>query len=304
MVFSFIIPCYNEEENIRPMYDEINKVFSSCDFEYEMVFVNDGSVDGTAKEIKKLVKDGSAKVIFLDFSRNFGKEAAIFAGLENCNGDFAAIIDGDLQQPPEVAHEMLKIMLDRPDCDCVCAYQEKRIEKSFISFLKKSFYKVINKLTDVNFVSDASDFRVMRRNMIDAILSMKEGVRFSKGIFAWVGFHTVFIPYRARERRAGKTKWNMRSLFKYAFDGIVSFSAKLLKIPGWLSLMSFAAAIAFLIVRTCMGGFNEVSMAIFVMLFMSGVLLFGLSIACVYLNRSYTESKHRPIYVLREKDQN
>lgn len=304
MIFSLIIPCYNEEENIRPMFDEINEVFSLCNFEYEMVFVNDGSTDGTAKEIKKLVKDGSAKVIFLDFSRNFGKEAAIFAGLEHCSGDFAAIIDGDLQQPPRVAYEMLKIMLDKSECDCVCAYQEKRIEKSFVAFLKKHFYKLINKLTEVNFVSDASDFRVMRRNMIDAILSMKEGVRFSKGIFAWVGFHTVFIPYRARQRRAGETKWNMRSLFKYAFDGIVSFSAKLLKIPGWLSLMCLIAAVTYLIVRICMGSFTEISVAIFVMLLMSSVILFGVSIACIYLNRSYTESKHRPIYVLRDIDKN
>ena len=143
MVFSLIIPCYNEKENIRPMYDEVVKVFSSCDFEYEMVFVNDGSRDGTAGEIKKLVKQGKAKVVMLDFSRNFGKEAAIFAGLEHCRGDFAAIIDGDLQQPPEVALKMLEILLEKPDCDCVCAYQEKRIEKSFTSFLKKQFYKTI-----------------------------------------------------------------------------------------------------------------------------------------------------------------
>lgn len=304
MIFSLIIPCYNEEGNIRPMFDEVRRVFDSGDFEYELIFVNDGSSDATAKEIKKLVKEGGAKVVMLDFSRNFGKEAAIFAGLEHCKGDFAAIIDGDLQQPPEVALKMLEILREKPDCDCVCAYQEKRIEKSFTSFLKRGFYKIINNLAEVNFVSDASDFRVMRRNMIDAILSMHECVRFSKGIFAWVGFHTEFIPYKARERNAGQTKWSMRSLFRYAFDGIVSFSASLLKIPGWLSLMSFIAAIVFLIVRLCRGDFNEVSVAIFVTLLMSGVVLFGVSIACVYLNRSYSESKRRPIYILREKDKN
>lgn len=304
MIFSLIIPCYNEEGNIRPMFDEVRRVFDSGDFEYELIFVNDGSSDATAKEIKKLIKEGGAKVVMLDFSRNFGKEAAIFAGLEHCKGDFAAIIDGDLQQPPEVALKMLEILREKPDCDCVCAYQEKRIEKSFTSFLKRGFYKIINNLAEVNFVSDASDFRVMRRNMIDAILSMHESVRFSKGIFAWVGFHTEFIPYKARERNAGQTKWSMRSLFRYAFDGIVSFSASLLKIPGWLSLMSFIAAIVFLIVRLCRGDFNEVSVAIFVTLLMSGVVLFGVSIACVYLNRSYSESKRRPIYILREKDKN
>lgn len=286
------------------MYDEIQKVFSSCNFEYEMIFVNDGSADGTAKEIKKLIKEGAAKVVMLDFSRNFGKEAAIFAGLEHCKGDFAAIIDGDLQQPPEVALKMLEILLEKPDCDCVCAYQEKRIEKSITAFLKKTFYKVINSLAEVNFVSDASDFRVMRRNVIEAILSMHENVRFSKGIFAWVGFHAEFIAYQARQRNAGQTKWSMRSLFKYAFDGIVSFSASLLKIPGWLSLMSFISAFVFLIVRLCEGNFNEVSVAIFVVLLMSGVVLFGVSIACVYLNRSYSESKRRPIYILRDKDKN
>ena len=286
------------------MFDEVRRVFDSGDFEYELIFVNDGSSDATAKEIKKLIKEGGAKVVMLDFSRNFGKEAAIFAGLEHCKGDFAAIIDGDLQQPPEVALKMLEILREKPDCDCVCAYQEKRIEKSFTSFLKRGFYKIINNLAEVNFVSDASDFRVMRRNMVDAILSMHECVRFSKGIFAWVGFHTEFIPYKARERNAGQTKWSMRSLFRYAFDGIVSFSASILKIPGWLSLMSFIAAIVFLIVRLCRGDFNEVSVAIFVTLLMSGVVLFGVSIACVYLNRSYSESKRRPIYILREKDKN
>lgn len=304
MIFSLIIPCYNEEKNIRAMYDEINEVFSPCDFQYEMVFVNDGSYDGTANEIKKLLKDGNAKVKFLDFSRNFGKEAAIFAGFENCNGDYAVIIDGDLQQPPQVALEMLKFLLDNPDYDCVTAYQEKRIENSFTGFLKEGFYKVINKLAEVKFVSDASDFRVMKRNMIEAILSMKEGVRFSKGIFAWTGFHTKFIPYTPRERNAGKTKWTMRSLFRYAFDGIVSFSTKLLKFPVWLSVMSFIASIAFLVTRLCVGNFTETSLLIFLMLFMSGVILAGTSVVAVYVSRIYTESKHRPIYVLREKDEN
>ena len=304
MIFSFIIPCYNEEGNIRPMYDEIQKVFSDRNFEYELIFVNDGSRDNTANEIKKVVKEGTAQVAMLDFSRNFGKEAAIFAGLEHCKGDFAVIIDGDLQQPPAVALEMLDILLKNPDCDCVCAYQDSRIENRFTSFLKKSFYKVINGLSQVTFVPDASDFRVMRRNMIDAVLSMKENVRFSKGIFAWVGFHTEYIPYHAQERNAGTTKWNTCSLFRYAFDGIVSFSAKPLKIPGRLSFLSFAAALIYLIVMLCNGSFSEVSAAIFVVLLMSGVVLFGLSIVCTYLGRSYAESKHRPIYILCDEDKN
>lgn len=286
------------------MHDEIEKTFCSCDFEYEMVFVNDGSYDGTAKEIKNLIKTSSSKILFLDFSRNFGKESAIFAGLEHCHGDFAVIIDGDLQQPPEVALKMLKILMDNPDTDCVTAYQEKRIEGSFTGFLKKTFYKLINKMTEVNFVSDASDFRVMRRNMINAILSMKEGVRFSKGIFAWTGFHTKFIPYTARKRNAGETKWTMSSLFKYAFDGIVSFSTRLLKIPIWLSIMSFIASVSYLIVRLTQGHFSETSLVIFLILLMSSVVLFALSIVSVYLSKTYTESKHRPIYVLRDKDNN
>ena len=304
MVFSLIIPCYNEEKNIKPMHDEIEKTFCSCDFEYEMVFVNDGSYDGTAKEIKKLINTSSSKILYLDFSRNFGKESAIFAGLEHCHGDFAVIIDGDLQQPPEVALKMLKILMDNPDTDCVTASQEKRIEGSFTGFLKKTFYKLINKMTEVNFVSDASDFRVMRRNMINAILSMKEGVRFSKGIFAWTGFHTKFIPYTARKRNAGETKWTMSSLFKYAFDGIVSFSTRLLKIPIWLSIMSFIASVSYLIVRLTQGHFSETSLVIFLILLMSSVVLFALSIVSVYLSKTYTESKHRPIYVLRDKDNN
>lgn len=286
------------------MYDEIQKAVSACDFEYEIVFVNDGSYDNTAEEIRKVVKEGSAQVTMLDFSRNFGKEAAIFAGLEHCRGDFAAIIDGDLQQPPEVALEMLEMLLNNPDCDCVCAYQDMRIERHFTSFLKRKFYKVINDLSQVRFVPDASDFRVMRRNMIDAVLTIRESVRFSKGIFAWAGFHTEYIPYHAQERKTGTTKWNTRSLFRYALDGIASFSTKPLKIPGRLSIISFIAAIVFLIIKLCKGDFNEISAAIFVVLLMSGIVLLGMSVVCAYLGRSYTESKRRPIYVLRDKNKN
>lgn len=304
MVFSLIIPCRNEEKNIRAMYDEINKVFSDCDFQYEMLFVNDGSDDNTAKEIKKLLKLGSAQVIFLDFSRNFGKESAIYAGLEHCRGDFAVIIDGDLQQPPAKAYEMLQMLLEDEECDCVAAYQEKRIENKFVGFLKKWFYKVINRLTDVKFVSDASDFRVMRRNMIDAVLSLRECGRFSKGIFAWTGFHTKYIPYIAQKRNAGETKWNLRSLFKYARAGIIAFSAKFLKIPSILSAICFAASIIYLVFRLCSGEFTETSAAIFLTLFMSAIVLAALGVVCIYLSGIYSQSKQRPIYVLRDKQSN
>lgn len=304
MLFSLIIPCRNEEKNVRAMYDEINKVFSACSFEYEILFINDGSDDNTAQEIKKLLKLGCAKVIFLDFSRNFGKESAIFAGLEHCHGDFAVIIDGDLQQPPAKAYEMLQTLIVNDEYDCVAAYQEKRIESKFVGFLKKWFYKVINKLTDVQFVSDASDFRVMRRNMIDAVLSLRECGRFSKGIFAWTGFHTKYVPYVAKKRNAGKTKWSLHSLFKYAREGIIAFSTKLLKVPSVMSVICFAASVIYLILRLCSGKFTEISAVIFLVLFLSAVILAALGVVCTYISRIYSQSKQRPIYVLRDKQSN
>lgn len=301
MLFSLVIPCYNEGKNVRAMYEEVVRTFFGCGFSYEMVFVNDGSSDDTAQEIKKLCREENENIVFLDFSRNFGKESAIFAGLENCSGDYAVIIDGDLQQPPQVALEMAKFLMDNPDYDCVTACQEKRIESKFSGFVKSRFYKTINSLADVNLKADASDFRTMNRNMINAVLSMKEKIRFSKGIFAWVGFKTKYIPYTPSERHAGESKWNFSKLTKYALDGILSFSPKLVKIPLVMSALMILASIIFLVIRLIAGGFTEVSALIFLSLLLCGILLFAISVASVYIGRIYEEAKDRPVYILRQK---
>ena len=301
LVFSLIIPCFNEEKNIKAMYEAIVEAFFDCGNDYEMVFVNDGSTDGTAREIKELLKNSKERITYLDFSRNFGKEAAILAGLENCEGDYAVIIDGDLQQPPKVALEMFNYLSSHPDCDCVTAYQEKRIENKCTSFVKGLFYKVINKISEVEFISNASDFRAMKRNMIDAVLSLEESLRFSKGIFAWTGFHVHFIPYIADKRNAGETKWTIKKLFRYALDGIIAFSTKLLKIPSILSFLTLVAAFVFMITEKLMNTFDDTSLIVFMILLMSSLIMFSISIVSIYIRCIYTETKQRPTYILREK---
>ena len=196
MKLSLVVPCYNEQDNVEKFYTETVKAFSGSDFSYEFVFVNDGSKDNTLKQLKKLYdehKESNIKVI--GFSRNFGKEAAMYAGLSNAKGDYVCVIDADLQQRPEVALQMVNILDENEEYDCVAAYQEERKESKMMITLKNAFYKLINKVTEVDFVSGASDFRTFRRSMVEAILNMTEYHRFSKGIFSWVGFNTKFIPY-------------------------------------------------------------------------------------------------------------
>ena len=249
MKLSLVVPCYNEEANVKRFFDEVNKVFRNKVEDFEFVFVNDGSKDKTYPELKKLYKENtSSNIQVLTFSRNFGKEAAIYAGLSNAKGDMVCIIDADLQQRPEVVLEMLDEMEKDDSLDCVAAYQENRKESKTLSGLKTAFYKVINKITDVDFVNGASDFRLLKRTMVDAILEMTEYHRFSKGIFSWVGFNTKYIPYTVEERQFGETKWSYGKLFKYAFDGIISFSTFPLKLATGVGLVTAFASIIYLIV--------------------------------------------------------
>lgn len=306
MKLSLVVPCYNEEANVKRFFDEVNKSFENKVSDYELVFVNDGSKDNTYAELKKLYKEHQdSDIQVLTFSRNFGKEAAIYAGLSNAKGDLVCIIDADLQQRPEVVLEMLSEMEKDESLDCVAAYQENRRESKTLSGLKSAFYKVINKITDVDFVNGASDFRLLKRRMVDAILEMTEYHRFSKGIFSWVGFNTKYIPYTVEERQFGETKWSYGKLFKYAFDGIISFSTFPLKLATGVGLATAFASIIYLIVvilQKLICGIDVPGYATIVVLvlFLGGMQLFCLGILGEYLSKIYVQVKNRPIYILKE----
>ena len=213
MKLSLVVPCYNEEKNIPLFYNAVRQDFAKSGIDYELVFVNDGSSDGTFKEMQKLCS-GDVPMKIVNFSRNFGKESAMYAGLRESEGDYVTIIDADLQQRPSIALDMVRTLENEPDYDCVAAYQEQRNENKLLVFFKNSFYKLINKFSDTEFVQGASDFRTFRRPMVEAILRMDEYFRFSKGLFSWVGFNTKFIPYNADERAEGESKWSFRKLFR------------------------------------------------------------------------------------------
>ena len=306
MKLSLVVPCYNEEANVKRFFDEVNNVFRNNFEDFEFVFVNDGSKDKTYPELKKLYKENPySNIQVLTFSRNFGKEAAIYAGLSNAKGDMVCIIDADLQQRPEVVLEMLDEMEKDDSLDCVAAYQENRKESKTLSGLKSAFYKVINKITDVDFVNGASDFRLLKRTMVDAILEMTEYHRFSKGIFSWVGFNTKYIPYTVEERQFGETKWSYGKLFKYAFDGIISFSTFPLKLATGVGLVTAFASIIYLIVvvlQKLIFGIDVPGYATIVVLvlFLGGMQLFCLGILGEYLSKIYVQVKNRPIYILKE----
>ncbi|MDO4743021.1 MAG: glycosyltransferase family 2 protein [bacterium] len=302
MNLSLVVPCYNEEDNIYDFYDCVNNCFKNCGFTYECVFVNDGSLDNTFDKLKQLANKRCGNIQVVSFSRNFGKESAIYAGLSHAKGEMVCIIDADLQQHPKVVLQMLDILNTNPDIDCVAAYQKDRKEGSFISFLKSCFYKVINKISDVKFVSGASDFRLMRRQMVNAVLSMTEYHRFSKGILSWVGFNTEFIAYEVQKRQRGKSKWNIIRLIKYAFEGIVSFSTVPLKISTFIGFISSLFAIGYLIVVVVQKLFFGIDIPgyatiIVLILLLGGLILFCLGIIGEYLSRVYVQLKNRPIYI-------
>lgn len=306
MKLSLVVPCYNEEANVERFFSEVNKVFRGKADDYEFVFVNDGSTDGTYKKLKKIYEENSvSSVQILTFSRNFGKEAAIYAGLSYAKGDLVCIIDADLQQRPEVVLEMLCAMEQDETLDCVAAYQANRKESKTMKGLKYSFYKLINKVADVDFVNGASDFRLLKRTMVDAILRMTEYHRFSKGIFSWVGFNTKYIPYTVQERQFGETKWSYGKLFKYAFDGIISFSTFPLKLATGVGLVTSAASIVYLIavvLQKLIWGIDVPGYATIVVLvlFLGGMQLFCLGILGEYISKIYLQVKNRPIYILKE----
>ena len=245
MDISLIVPCYNEQEALPFFYKEVVKVMSTMSYEYELVFVNDGSKDETLNLLKKYAENDST-VKYISFSRNFGKESAMYAGFKTAIGNYVAVMDADMQDPPSLLPDMMKI-LESGEYDSVATRRVTRKgEPPIRSFFARQFYKLINGISDADVVDGARDFRLMKREMVDAIVEMGEYNRFSKGIFGWIGFRTYWYPYENQERIAGETKWNFWKLFKYAIDGIVNFSQAPLSIASWFGM--FMTLISFLFI--------------------------------------------------------
>ncbi len=302
---SIIIPCYNEEQNVTLVYNECLKVFEKEKVNVQYIMINDGSKDNTFAEIKKIANN-NLNVIALSFSRNFGKEAAIYSGLNKADGKYVAIMDADLQQDPKYVLKMYNFIEENNKYDVVCCYQKKRKENNFITFLKKMFYNIINKISDIQFFENASDFRLFNRKVTNSILNLKEYYRFSKGFFSWIGFNTYFMPYEVNERKFGKSSWSVWSLFKYAMDGIIGFSIKPLKIATWVGFFGFVVSIIYLIIVLIQKIFIGIDFSGYATI-VSLILMFGslqmifLGIIGEYLGRIYIETKKRPIYIIDEE---
>lgn len=305
MQLSLIVPCYNEQDNVEAFHDACRAAFDGRIASYELIFVNDGSRDDTWARLTALQERADVPVKLIDFSRNFGKEAAMYAGMQRAEGEFVTVIDADLQQPPEKALEMVRFLEANPDFDAVAAYQDARREGRFTALCKKLFYHVIDAACDIPFKADASDFRTLRRGVVQAILSMGEYHRFSKGIFSWVGFRTHYLPYTVQPRHAGKTSWSFVKLCRYAVEGIVSFSTFPLRIATVTgALMAFMSLIYILIVvikklayGIAVPGYATIVVLI---LFTGGLQMIMLGIIGQYIARIYIQSKQRPIYIARE----
>lgn len=306
---SIIVPCYFEEESVPLFYDAVQRVAPELkDVELEYWFINDGSTDGTLAEMRKLQEKDPQHVHYASFSRNFGKEAALYCGLQQATGDYIVVMDVDLQDPPEMLPIMLKYLEDpNEDYDCVGTRRLTREgEPPVRSFFARMFYKLINRISDTEIVDGARDYRMMTRQMVDAILSMSEYNRFSKGIFSWVGFNTKYLEYKNRERAAGTTSWNFWKLFQYSIDGIVNFSQAPLDIATFIgALTAFVSLIGILWIITAKIFFGNPTAGwpsmVCIMLFIGGIQLSCLGIVGKYIGKIYAEVKHRPIYILKEK---
>ncbi|MFH6643286.1 glycosyltransferase family 2 protein [Streptococcus suis] len=308
-MISVIVPCFNEEEAIPYFYDAMEKVRKEMGEQFEYIFVNDGSKDRTLTVLRQLSGQDRA-VRYLSFSRNFGKEAALYAGLQAVQGELVTVMDVDLQDPPEMLMEM-KAMLDgNPDLDCVGTRRVSRDgEPPIRSFFAKLFYKLMNKISQVEVVDGARDFRLMRRHMVDAILSVSEYNRFSKGIFAWVGFETEYLPYENVERVAGETSWSFWKLLSYSIEGIINFSDTPLNIASYTGFFTFLLSLVlmvFVVFKTLVFGDPTIGWpsTICIILFLGGLQLMTIGILGKYLAKVFLETKKRPIYIVKEKSSN
>ena len=305
MKLSLVVPCYNEAENVQLFHDAVVAAFDGCGYDYEIVFVDDGSRDATLHNLKKIHNNEATPTKIVSLSRNFGKESAIYAGIEHSVGDYISLIDADLQQRPEIVRNMVSILDEKPQYDVVAAYQDRRGEGKVLSYFKRNFYSIINKMSDVKLRSDASDFRTFRRSVAESLLQMGEYHRFSKGIFAWVGYSTHYIPYTACQRAAGTTKWNFRKLMNYAIDGIIGFSIRPLRLATYLGSMTAVAALIYLLIvvlQKLLVGIDVPGYAsiIVLILLLGSMQLFCIGIIGEYVGRTFEQSKQRPIYLAKE----
>ncbi|MFS1663187.1 glycosyltransferase family 2 protein [Streptococcus sp. zg-JUN1979] len=305
-LLSIVVPCYNEEETIHPFLDATKAVEAQLadQLSFEYIFVNDGSKDKTL-EVLRQVADTYENVHYLSFSRNFGKEAGLLAGLEAATGDLVTVMDADLQDPPELLPEMYAKILEGYDV-VGTRRSDRKGEPPIRSFFSKLFYKLINRVSDTEMVDGARDFRLMTRQVTDSILSLEEVNRFSKGIFSWVGFNVCYIEFENRERVAGETSWSFFSLLKYSMDGFVNFSEMPLSIATWIGTLSFVVsfiAILFIVIRKLL--FNDPvsgwASTVSIILFIGGIQLLCLGIIGKYLAKVFTETKKRPSYIIKEK---
>lgn len=307
---SVVVPCYNEEEVLHMFYDEIIKVTNqmSADYpelEFEFLFINDGSKDRTLEIFHELA-DRDKRVRYISFSRNFGKESGMYAGLKNAKGDYVVVMDADLQHPPSFLPDMYKYVKDG-EYDCATTRRVNRKGESKVrSWFAMQFYKIMNKISQTEIVDGAQDFRFMTRQMVDAILEMSEYNRFSKGIFSWVGFNVKYLPYENVERPAGTTSWSFWGLFKYSLEGIMAFSTAPLAVSTLLGIASCILSFILIIVtiiKALSGDDTDGYPTMCVIFMLSGLQLFCTGILGQYLSKTYLETKHRPIYIAKETDE-
>lgn len=306
-LLSVVVPCFNEEEMIPLFYAEMEKTRDKLSVEIEYIFINDGSNDNTLNILRQLHLKDKQRIKYISFSRNFGKEAALYAGLKNAKGDYVTVMDVDLQDPPELLPTMYE-MIQKDDLDCIGTRRVNRSgEPPIRSYFAKKFYVVINKISDTEIVDGARDYRLMTRQMVNAILEVTEYNRFSKGIFSWVGFKTSYLEFDNKERVAGKTTWSFWSLLKYSIDGIVAFSEAPLAIASLVGVGSFVAAILMALIftiRTLLfdnptSGWTSL---VVITLALGGLQLFCLGILGKYLGKTFMESKNRPIFIIKETE--
>lgn len=314
MLVSLIVPCYNEEPAIDLFYKEVISVIEGLhEYEFELLFVNDGSRDGTISVLRRLA-DADERVKYISFSRNFGKEAAILAGLKKSRGDICGVMDADLQDPPSLLPQMLEQIADGYD-SVATRRVNRRGEPPIRSFFARSFYRIINKLSDTDIVDGARDYRLMTRPVVDAVLSLEEYHRFSKGIFGWVGFETKWLEYENSKRVAGETKWSFWKLFRYAVEGIVGFSTVPLRFATVTGVLTSMFAFMFLLyvfiktlvvrlfdLKTALPDVNGYPSLMVVQLFLGGIILISIGILGEYLSKTYMETKKRPHFIIKESN--
>lgn len=308
-LISIVVPCYNEEEAIPLFYKEMEKVKEQLSAEIEYLFVNDGSSDKTLKVLRDLSKGHKGRVRYISLSRNFGKESALYAGLEHAKGDYITVMDVDLQDPPRLLPEMFRLIKEE-QYDCIGTRRVDRKGEPLVrSFFARQFYRIINRISETEIVEGARDYRLMTRQMVNAILEVTEYNRFSKGIFSWVGFKTKYLDFENQERIAGATTWSFWSLLKYSLDGIIAFSEVPLAIASFVGLISFVLSLlmaVFIATRTIIfdnptSGWTSVVVLI---LGLAGLQLLCLGIIGKYLGKMFLETKRRPIYIVKETEEN